>query len=443
MKDRRNLNYSTHFLKRFAALAIIVAATSLTGCTSLLSPIETIPANRVPKQFLAKPRANKVPIDASRLRISKPEFYILDKEDVLGIYIDGVLGQFDSVPPVQLPAAQSDLPPAIGFPVPIREDGTITLPFVDPIPVRGLTIQQAEELIRRAYFGGPEPVLRDTARVIVTLLRERTYRVFVVRADLGQIGAQARTGRLGTGVTSRADESGRGFVLQLPAYQNDVLNALSLTGGLPGINAKPEVRVLRGDRVSIANRDAQIREFYRTNQPEDFPFGLLPNVADDANTLKIPLRLDPGQVPNFQVEDIELRDGDIVYVDNRETEVYYTGGLLGGGEFLLPRDNDLDVLGAVSLSGTTFAAGQQRGGGIVAAAGGGIAPTNLIVLRRIPGNRQIAIRVDLTEAINDPASRLLVKPGDTLILRFKPQEEIVNLALTTFLTFGVRQLFRN
>ena len=82
-------------------------------------------------------------------------------------------------------------------------------------------------------------------------------------------------------------------------------------------------------------------------------------------------------------------------------------------------------------------------GGIIGSAGGSVPPTNLIVLRQIPGNRQIAIRVDLTDAINDPNSRLLVKPGDTLLLRFKPQEEVVNFALSTFFTFGVRQLFRN
>ncbi len=442
MKNRRQNNRSRSHLKRIVAILCLLAATSLSGCTAILSPIDTIPANRVPREFLAEPQADKIPIDVSRLRIDPPEFYILDKEDVLGIFIDGVLGQFDAPPPVQVPQGNSNLPPAIGFPVPIREDGTITLPFVDPIPVRGLTIPQAEELIKRAYFGGPNPILRNQARVIVTILRERTYRVFVVRSDLGQIGVQARTGRLGTGVTSRADESSRGFVLELPAYQNDVLNALSLTGGLPGVNAKSEVRVLRGNRVTIADRDSKIREFYRTNQPADFPYGLVPNVPDDSASLKLPLRLRQGQVPNFRQEDIELRDGDIVYVDNRDTEVYYTGGLLGGGEFLLPRDYDLDVLGAVSLSGTNVGVGQQRGG-VIGAAGGGVPPSNLIVLRRIPGNRQIAIRVDLTDAINDPASRLLVKPGDTLILRFKPQEEIVNFALQTFFTFGVRELFRN
>ena len=442
MKTRLNDKNNFKRLKRLVAVTLLFASMSLSGCTAILSPIETIPANRVPRQFLAEPQANKMPIDVSRLRIDKPEFYILDSEDVLGIFIDGVLGQFDTPPPVQIPTGQSDLPPAIGFPVPIREDGTVTLPFVDPIPVRGLTVQQAEELIKRAYFGGPTPLLRQQARVIVSILRERQYRVFVVRSDLGQIGVQSRTGRLGTGVTSRADESGRGFVLQLPAYQNDVLNALSLTGGLPGVNAKTDIRVLRGDRVSIASRDSQIREFYRTNKPKDFPYGLVPNVPDESNSLDIPLRLKPGQVPNFRKEDIELRDGDIVYVDNRDTEVYYTGGLLGGGEFLLPRDYDLDVLGAVSLSGTNVGVGRQQGG-LIGSAGGGVPPSNLIILRRIPGGRQIAIRVDLTDAINNPASRILVKAGDTLILRFKPQEEIVNFALNTFFTFGVRELFRN
>lgn len=430
-------------MRQAAAMLFVVTAVSMTGCTTILSPIQTIPADRVPRQFLAEPQADKVPIDVSRLRIDKPEFYILDKEDVLGVFIDGVLGQFDSPPPVQFPPQGSDLPPAIGFPVPIRDDGTITLPFVDPIPVRGLTIQQAEELIKRAYFGGSDPYLKGNARVIVTLLRERTYRVFVVRADLESVGNQGRTGRISTGVASRSDESSRGFVLELPAYQNDVLNALSVTGGFPGVNAKSEIRVLRGDRISSAKRDSQIREFYRTNKPDDFPYGMVPNVPDDSATLKIPLRLKPGQVPNFRKEDIELRDGDIVYVDNRDTEVYYTGGNLGGGEFLLPRDYDLDVLGAVSVSGATFGSSQANGGSsFTRALGSSVSPTNLIVLRKLPGNRQLAIRVDLAKAINDPSQRILVKAGDTLILRHKPQEELVNFATITFFTYGVRRLFQ-
>lgn len=451
MKDSRTEHSANRKLYRqLVALAAIGACTVMTGCTSLLNPIDAIPVSRVPPQFLAEPQANKQPIDVSRLRQPKPEFYLLDAGDVLGIFIEGVLGGLDESPPVQIPEPGSDLPPAIGYPVPVREDGTLSLPLVDPIPVRGLTVQQAEQLIARAYLDGPEPLLKGDGRIITTLLKERTYRVFVVRQDNAFAGAGQRNpagARGGGAITARSDESRAGFVLQLPAYKNDVLNALSQTGGLPGVNAKSEIRILRGDRVDIANRDAQIREFYRSNKPDEFPYGILPNVPDDAKTIKIPLRLNPGEVPDFQPEDIILRDGDIVYVDSRETDIYYTGGLLGGGEWLLPRDYDLDILGAVAIAGTAIGINRPAGGGFglganIAQSAGSVPPTELIILRKLPGNRQLAIRVSLADAVNDPKQRLLVKAGDTLILRYKPQEELVNLALQTFFTFGIRELFR-
>ena len=151
------------------------------------------------------------------------------------------------------------------------------------------------------------------------------------------------------------------------------------------------------------------------------------------------MRLKPGEVPDIRAEDVILRDGDVIYVDTRETDVYYTSGLLRGGEFPLPRDYDLDVLAAVSLAGNGFATGQRTG--FLGGAAQNVPPTELVVLRRIPGDRQLAIRIDLNDAINDPRQRLLVKQGDTLILRFKPQEEILNLASNVFFTFGVRRLF--
>ena len=438
MQENHN-NTNTRIRARLAALAAIMVSLTASGCTSILSPIQSIPAERVPPQFLAEPQANKTNIDPARLSQPVPKNYLLDENDVLGVFVEGVLGEFDSAPPV-IENPGNDLPPAIGFPIPVRQDGTLSMPLVDPVPVRGLTIQQAEQMVSRAYRGGPDPILKE-GRIIVTLLRKRTYRVFVIRQDNSQ-SAQGRQfqGRGQAGIiNNRSDQSSRGFVLQMPAYQNDVLNALTQTGGLPGLNAKSEIRILRGDRLQIAQRDREVREFYRTNSPDQFPYGVIPTVPDETNTIKIETRLRPGQIPSFQPEDIILRDGDILFIDSRDTEVYYTGGLLGGGERLLPRDYDLDVLAAVSLAGVSV--GTQQGG----IAGNGntrVPPTELIVLRRLPASRQIAIRVDLNEAINDPRSRLLVVPGDTLILRFKPQEELANFAISTFFTFGVRELFR-
>ena len=426
---------------RLASVLAVLISMSMTGCTALFSPLDTIPAARLPDQFKAEPQASKVPLNPARLRQTRPEFYTLDSRDVLGVFIEGVLGNPGEAPPIQIPDPGSDLPPAIGFPVPVREDGTLSLPSVKPIPVRGLTIKQAEELIQRAYRGGPEPILKEDGRIIVTLFRERTYRVFVVRQDnsTSQRSQNQLARAQPTQVTDRNDQSSRGFVLQMPAYKNDVLNALLQTGGIPGVNAKPEIRVLRGNRFDNARRDRRASEFYRTAQANQFPFGQIPNLEDDANTIKIPLRLKPGEVPDLRAEDVILRDGDVVYVDTRETDVYYTSGLLRGGEFPLPRDYDLDVLAAVSLSGSGFATGQRTG--FLGGAAQNVPPTELVVLRRVPGDRQLAIRIDLNEAINDPRQRLLVKQGDTLILRFKPQEEILNLVSNVFFTFGVRRLF--
>ena len=444
------LQHQTHVenaatARRILCCTALLCGLALSGCTAILSPIDSIPAERVPRQFLAEPQADKVNIDVSRLRQTKPEFYLLDSEDVLGVFIEGVLGKFDEAPPVQVAEEGSDLPPAIGFPIPVREDGTVSLPLIKPLSVRGLNIQQAEQLITRAYREGDNPILKDDGRILVTLMKERTYRVFVVRQDnIFANGGDNQFGRQFANqvVTDRSDRSGRGFVLQMPAYKNDLLNALAETGGMPGVNAKSEVRILRGDRVSIESRDREVDEFYRTNGPDQFPYGVVPQVADESNVVKIPTRVRPGEKLNFTTEDIILRDGDIVYVDTRDTEVYYTGGLLRGGEFPLPRDYDLDVLGAISIAGNGIGAGQGVAQGNFLSGGATVPATELILLRKLPGNRQIAIRVDVTNAINNPQARLLVKPMDTLILRYKPQEELANFSIAAFFTYGIRALFQ-
>ena len=143
-----------------------------------------------------KPVLPHVPIDFSRLRQDKPEFYTLDADDVLGVFIEAVLGEFGTAPPVQLPDPNSDLPPAIGFPVPVREDGTMSLPLVSPIPVRGLTVQQAEALITRAYRQGDNPILIDKGRIIVTLIRKRFSESGPIRLVVGQTSTVPSNGEL-------------------------------------------------------------------------------------------------------------------------------------------------------------------------------------------------------------------------------------------------------
>lgn len=111
--------------------------------------------------------------DANKVAKSKKAEYRVSANDVLGVMIEGVLGNFDKAPSVQIAVDGSNLPPSIGFPIPVREDGTISLPLVKPIPVRGLTIPEVTKLITKTYKEGDNPIVGSSSRMVVTLIRSR------------------------------------------------------------------------------------------------------------------------------------------------------------------------------------------------------------------------------------------------------------------------------
>ena len=131
-------------------------------------------------------------------------------------------------------------------------------------------------------------------------------------------------------------------------------------------------------------------------------------------------------------------------IETRDTEFFYTGGLLPAGQYPIPRDYDLDALGAMSLAGGGIASrsGSSGGGGGGISGLTGVAPGRLYILRKTPCKGQIAIEVDLARAINDPRERPIIQPGDTLVLQYKPCEEALNFGVGTFFTFGIQQLLR-
>jgi len=377
-----------------------------------------------------------VPIELARLRQVPPDQYRLDTGDVLGVYIEGVLGGRDKVPPVHFPEQGSDLSPAFGYPIPIREDGMISLPLADPIPVRGMSLPEAEDRIRSVYVTEREILRADQDRIVVTLARKRTYRIIVVREDGSQQTALA--GGTSTRVIGNPSRIGRGYVLDLPAYKSDLMHALAESGGLPGLNARNEVRILRAAATNWEEYDTFLQGFYAFHSQD--PCQCPPPPPDHFSVVRIPLRLPPAVPPSFKPEDVVLHDGDIVHVESRDTEVFYTGGLLPGGQFPLPRDYDLDVLEAIAVAGQGI--GANVSGGLIGGLGGA-SPTRLYVIRRTPCGEKVTINVDLNRAITDPKERLLVQAGDMLILRHKSVEEGTNLGWATFFTYGIRTLFTN
>lgn len=445
-------NRLASWMRNASSAGLIALGLLSTGCSTITQPISGIPARRLPPQFLAQSKNNLVPLDPARLSQEPPRDYLLDDGDILGIYIEGILpfvppDRPPEPPPVNFPDANSQLDPSLGYPIAVINDGTIQLPNLEPIKVRGLTIDQTRDLIRKYYLDSE--ILRESSRLqpIVTLMKERTYNVIVIRQDMGGQGAQGGGGGMGGGFTRGTDYSATGRMLKLKAYQNDILNAMMESGGLPGVNAKNEIKILRASRADQRRRDEFVQQFYQQYYCNPDPCGCPPPLPEDPSILRIPLRLPPGVIPSLTPEDVVLEDGDIVYIESRDAEVYYTGGLLPGGEFRIPRDYDLDVLTAMSLSGGGISRSQNGGGaggmGGIGGMLGTVPPGMLYVLRKTPCNGQITIAVDLAKANLDPRERILVQPGDILILRFKPSEELLNFGLGTFFTFGIQYALRN
>ncbi|MFM7039514.1 MAG: polysaccharide biosynthesis/export family protein [Planctomycetaceae bacterium] len=419
---------------QLCGLTAVMVCTCLlqTGCFSNRN-IDAIPASRVPADLLAADSKNKYKdISLLRLRQDPPETYMLGPGDVLGVYIKGVLGDEEQLPPVHYPE-DGNRPPAVGYPVPIREDGTIALPIVDAVSVNGMSIVEATNAIRMAYIY-PEPILREGEEsIIVTLIQKRKVRIMVIREESG--GQQ--------GVSKR----GTGKVVDLPAYENDVLHALSETGGMPGTDAKNEIMIYRGMYQSGVDADAILSQVCQSDC-EDPCFCSEAPIPDPPNVTRIPLRFNPANPPQFSQEDVVLDEGDIVIIRSRDEETFFTAGVLGGGEYPLPRDKDLDILAAIALargplgsSGTGVMAVGGGGGGGGGMGGGGrggggmgggtqfCQPSKAIIIRELACGDQIAIKVDLNKALTDPGERILIQPKDVVVLQYTLDEEIGNVFL--------------
>src|SRR5205807_2798372 len=153
--------------------------------------------------------------------------------------------------------------------------------------------------------------------------------------------------------------------------------------------------IQRGYFQDDLDRDALLREL------EALPPGC--NAAETyagrgGRTVRIPLRLRAGEVPSIRPEDVILHTGDIVYIEARQADFFYTGGLLPAGQFVVPRDYDLDVVQAISLVAGPMVSGGLNpinlSGTFLSSGIGFPSPSLVTVVRRTPGGGQLAIRVD-------------------------------------------------
>lgn len=417
------------FVKLASSLLLLFA---VSGCAAITNPVANgIPVRILPDELLAETKEDLEPLPLTHLRQKRPAIYKLAAGDILGVYVEGVLGDAEVPPPVNIPEG-SDLPPSIGFPLPVRTDGKVPVPLVDPVLVEGLSLSEAEDAITKAYEA--KEILRpEDRRILVTLMRPRHSRILVIREDSPGSKTTIRSrGLRGLG-TSQAviggQQRGSGEVLELPAYENDVLHALARTGGLPGVEAMSEVIIQRGYGDTTAELLGEV---------EMSALGELVDSGNDEGrtSVRIPLRIRPGQPLPFNPEDIVLNTGDIVIVRGRDPEFYYTGGLMPANEMPLPSNYDLTVVEAVLKSEGPLLNGgvnaNNLNGTLVSPGLGNPSPSLLTVLRQTPNQGQVVIRVDLNEAMRDPRENILVQAGDVLLLQETPDEAIARYASEVF-----------
>lgn len=398
----------------------------LFGCAALSNPVaDAIPVRFLPPETFGESKELYQQIPEGFLRQPPPEIYKLDSGDLLGIWIETILGEKNVTPPVQL-SQKGERAPAIGFPFPVREDGTIALPMIKPVKVSGLSIDEAQAAIVKAYTK-PDEILKEGARVIVTLMQPRTYHVLVLREDAGSVtfGSTGGSGGLNAGSFFTETRKSTGTPLDLPAYENDLLNALSRSGGMPGYEAEEEVII---QRTATGKKKASKVHCPPSRLPEEIPSietephgQTHPEAVQEPEIIRIPIRLRIGEKPTFKPSDIILQDGDIVTVRIRRGEVFYTGGLIPPRMFTLPRTRDLDVVEALILVGAPIIngglgvnnfTGQTQNAGI-----GNPSPSLVSIVRRTSSGSQITIRVSLNRAFRDPRERIRILPGDVIILQ--------------------------
>jgi hypothetical protein len=417
---------------RWAKVAVLALSCIFlpAGCAALTNPVlNGVPVRRLPTEVLSGPRREGLQtIPLSLLRQQQPEEYILAPGDVMGVFIPGIFSLTSEdqplpTPPVYFPSRidplGSGLPPSLGYPISIRKDGTIALPFVDPIRLEGLTVEEANEVVRKTYL---DRRLLQPGReaVFVTLMQPRQIRVLVFRQEVGGFAAGGRGDIAASNV-----KQGTGHIVDLRAYDNDVLNALAYTGGLPGLDAFDGAYIFRGGQSN-----AVLTQRLEAMQAKPN----LSSLADlNVETVYIPTRWPPETPLPFKPEDVVLQTGDVVLFEARNRDLFYTGGLLPAGEHALPRDYDLDVVEAVAQIRGTILNGAFGGstftGELIPPGIGNPSPSALTVIRRTPGGGQVSISVDLNRALRDPRERILVQADDVLIL-----QETVGEAMARYFT---------
>src|SRR5947207_8506001 len=88
--------------RRVLWAAALLAGGAGGGCASFSNPTapDAIPVHRLPPEVFGRSREAEKTIPLTLLRQEPPKNYLLDAGDILGVFVEGVLGERGQTPPL-------------------------------------------------------------------------------------------------------------------------------------------------------------------------------------------------------------------------------------------------------------------------------------------------------------------------------------------------------
>src|SRR5205807_7428173 len=109
MKDRETTSASVTLSpchRILVTLSLLTCLGLLQGCAAVTNPVaDGVPVRHLPPEVLGCPRGGEVIVPLSLLGQKPPDVYAVAPGDVLGVWIEGVLGERLVAPPIVAPPA--------------------------------------------------------------------------------------------------------------------------------------------------------------------------------------------------------------------------------------------------------------------------------------------------------------------------------------------------
>jgi hypothetical protein len=147
----------------------------------------------------------------------------------------------------------------------------------------------------------------------------------------------------------------------------------------------------------------------------------------NARTERISSILAPSHRDQSTRTDVILRDRAVAFLVMADENIFYTAGLLGGGQYSLPEGKQLDVIQAIALVREYDVKLPSARGTLAGLVDDFLGlcipdPSRATILRRTADGGVIRIQVDLDLALRDKNQRLVIHPGDTIVLQQPPTD---------------------